>query len=43
VSNVLSKGLNFALAPKKIPVEDIICDIEFEIKGLPDNIKNTIR
>jgi len=41
--SVLSKGLNFALAPKKIPVEDIICDIEFGIKRLPDNIKNTIR
>ena len=43
VFKVLSKGLNFVLAPKKIPVDDIICDIEFGIKGLPDRIKDTIR
>ena len=39
----MGKGLNFALAPKKIPVDDIICDMEFRIRGLPNNIKDTIR
>jgi len=43
VFKVLGKGLNFALASRKIPVEDIICDIEFGIRGLPDRIKDTIR
>jgi len=32
-----------AIAPIKIPVEDIMCYVEFEIMGLPDNIKDTIR
>lgn len=41
--NILGKGLNFALAPRKILIEDIICDVEFRIRGLPDNIKDTIR
>jgi len=43
IFKVLGKGLNFALAPRKIPVDDIICDIEFGIRGLPDRIKDTIR
>ena len=28
VFSLLEKGLNFALAPRKIPIHDIICDIE---------------
>lgn len=43
VFKVLGKGLNFSLAPKKIHVDDIICDVEFGIRGLPDKIKDTIR
>ena len=34
---LLEKGLNFAIAPKKILVEDIICSIEESIKHLPEN------
>ena len=43
VFSLLGKGLNFALAPRKIPVEDIICDVEFGIKNLPDKTKDMIR
>jgi len=43
VFSLLGKGLNFALVPRKIPVEDIICDVEYGIKNLPDKIKDTIR
>ena len=43
VFSLLDKGLNFALAPRKIPVYDIICDVEYRIRDLPDNIKDTIR
>lgn len=35
--------MNFSLAPKKVLVADIICDIEFGNKNLPDNIKDIIR
>jgi len=31
---ILDKGLNFALAPKQIPVEEIICGLEDGIKSL---------
>lgn len=41
--SLLEKGLNFALAPRKIPMEDVMCDMEFGIRGLPDNVKDTIR
>ena len=34
VYSVLEKDLNFALAPTKILVQDIICDIEFRITDL---------
>lgn len=43
VFKLLGKGLNFSLAPKRIPVDDIICDIECGIRGLLDSIKDTIR
>eukprot|EP00253_Pinus_taeda_P030797 PITA_30797 len=43
VFSLLGKGLNFALAPRKIPVEDIICDVEYGIENLPDKIRDMIR
>ena len=42
VFSLLSKGLNFTLAPRSIPVDDIICDMKYRIRDLPDNIKDTI-
>jgi len=39
IYSLLEKGLNFSLTLKKISMEDIMCDIEFGIKGLPDNIE----
>ena len=41
--NTLKKGLGFAIAPRHIPVEDIICNIEDTIKSFPDNVKEEIR
>jgi len=43
VFSFLNKGLNFALAPSKIPTDDIIYNIEYGIKDLPNNVKETIR
>lgn len=43
IFNLLGKGLNCSLAHRKISIEDIICDVECGIRGLPDNIKDTIR
>lgn len=40
---ILEKELNFSLAPRKILMEDIICNIEFGIRDLFDNIKEAIR
>ena len=40
---VLSKGLNFAVAPNRIPNEEIICDIEYGIKSLNDEDKDKVR
>lgn len=40
---VLSKGLNFAVAPNRIPNEEIICDIEEGIKYLNDEDKDKVR
>jgi hypothetical protein len=42
-TRLLEKGLNFAIAPRKIPIEDILCSIENSIKNLPDNAKEEIR
>lgn len=39
----MEKGLNFALAPNKIPNEEIICNLEDGIKTLSDNDKELIR
>ena len=43
VLSLLNKGLNLALAPSRIPTDDIICNIEFGMKDLPNIIKETIR
>ena len=40
---VLEKGLNFAIAPKKISIEDIICSIKESIKHLPENEAEEVR
>jgi len=40
---LLERGLNFAISPRTIPRKDILCNIEYGIKNLPDNIKGTIR
>ena len=37
------RGINFAIAPRKIPIEDILCSIENSIKNLLDNVKEEIR
>ena len=41
--NTLKKDLGFAIAPRHIPVEDIVYSIEDTIKYLPDDIKDEIR
>lgn len=41
--SVLSKGLDFAVAPSRIPVEDIISNIEASISHLPDREAAEIR
>jgi len=41
--NSLEKGLGFAITPHSIPVEDIICRIEDDISGLPEDSKDEIR
>lgn len=43
VFSLLNKGLKFSLAPNKTPTDDVICSIEYRIKDLPHNIKETIR
>jgi hypothetical protein len=40
---LLEKGLNFVVAPKRIPLEDIICNVENVIKDLPENNVEDIR
>jgi hypothetical protein len=41
--SVLEKGLGFDLAPKKIPKDDFICNIEAGIKNLPENMAEEVR
>jgi hypothetical protein len=41
--NILKKGLGFTIAPKTIPVENIVCNIEDNIKNLNEEDKDTIR
>lgn len=40
---VLNKGLNFALAPKQIPNEEIIFSLEDGIKALSDEYKELVK
>ena len=42
-STILKKGLNFVVAPKTIPVEFIICNIEDSIRNLNTVHQETIR
>ena len=41
--NVLKKGLGFAIAPKRIPIDSIICNIENAIQTLPEDAKEEVR
>ncbi|XP_071054396.1 uncharacterized protein [Onthophagus taurus] len=34
-TSVLAKGLNYAIAPKKVPKEEIICEVEAAVRGMP--------
>lgn len=43
ILKLLSKGLNFSITPQKIPIEEILCNIEYDIKNLPNNIKEQIK
>jgi len=43
VLRLLNTGINFALAPRKILVDDIICKIEFGIRDLLDNDMEVIQ
>ena len=37
------KGLNFSIAPRRIPVEDIICSFKDSIEHLPENEAEEVR
>jgi hypothetical protein len=39
----LEKGLNFVLAPKKVPIKDFICNIEATVTRLPTDVAEVIR
>jgi hypothetical protein len=41
--SALSKGLNYAVAPSRVPVKDIICGVEKAIKTLPIESAEEIR
>lgn len=41
--NILSKGLGFAVSPKNIPFENIICNIENGTQVLSSNKKEILR
>ena len=40
---ILSKGLGFAVSPKNIPFESIICNIENGTQGISSNDKEILR
>ena len=40
---LLQRGFNFSISPRTIPKKDILCNIEYGIKDLLDNIKEIIR
>ena len=41
--NILEKGLNFTIVPRRIPFEDLICNIEFSIKNLTPKCAEEVR
>lgn len=41
--SLLEKGLNFAVAPRRILIHDSICDIEFGLRDLSKASKDIIR
>lgn len=41
--SVLSKGENFAITPKSVPVEDIIANVEASLRKVPQEIAEKIR
>lgn len=43
VMSVLEKGFNYALAPKRIPTEEIISEVEAGIRLLPGDVAEDIR
>jgi hypothetical protein len=42
-TNILNRGLNFAIRPKAPPLVDIIASIKSGIQHLPDNVKLDVR
>jgi hypothetical protein len=40
---ILKKGLGFAIAPKTVPIENIVCSVEDNIKNLSEEDKDAIR
>ena len=42
-TSVLSKGGNFSITPDKVPVEDIIANVESGIRALPRDVAEEIR
>ncbi|GLV46463.1 hypothetical protein CBL_20796 [Carabus blaptoides fortunei] len=42
-AEVLTKGFNFAVAPLRIPVEEIVCSVESAIQKLEKDTAETIR
>ena len=43
VHNVLERGLNFSIAPRHIPMEEIICLVEDSINALPEHEAEEVR
>ncbi|XP_071438575.1 uncharacterized protein [Hetaerina americana] len=43
IASILTKGLNFAIAPKEIPKENIIIGVEDAVRKLPKHLANEIR
>lgn len=35
MESILAKGLNYALAPKTIPVKEVVCRVEMALKDVP--------
>lgn len=43
IFSLLNKGLNFVISPEKVPIDDIICNIEYGIRDFPHNVKEVMR